>query len=250
MVFEDRLTIDTPEGVPARAYARRRRLTVHVGADRLRLPDDHPRCAPARAAIRRGDRPGLERGRRGVLGGGLLRRLLGLRRRLRGAQLRPYARQGDERAPGRARVRGAGDVRDERGAERHPHHRHPARHLPRGHGLDRRHSAEPAGRRPRGRDARHSRAPAGCRRRCSCRPRCRRQAWDTSAIGQDELDAVAAFLARRGELAAGARIQIAAELAGRLRPKVGGGDRQRGGRDVPRALARRRSAVVSNRRGK
>jgi uncharacterized RDD family membrane protein YckC len=47
-------------------------------------------------------------------------------------------------------------------------------------------------------------------------------AWDTSAIDPQELDAVAAFLARRGELAAGARIQIAAELAGRLRPKVGG----------------------------
>jgi uncharacterized RDD family membrane protein YckC len=47
-------------------------------------------------------------------------------------------------------------------------------------------------------------------------------AWDTSAIAAEELDAVAAFLARRAELAAGARIQIAAELAGRLRPKVGG----------------------------
>jgi uncharacterized RDD family membrane protein YckC len=47
-------------------------------------------------------------------------------------------------------------------------------------------------------------------------------AWDTSAVDRQELDAVAAFLARRGELAAGARIQIATELAGRLRPKVGG----------------------------
>lgn len=47
-------------------------------------------------------------------------------------------------------------------------------------------------------------------------------AWDTSAIGQEEVDAVAAFLARRGDLATGARMQIAAELAGRLRPKVGG----------------------------
>jgi uncharacterized RDD family membrane protein YckC len=47
-------------------------------------------------------------------------------------------------------------------------------------------------------------------------------AWDTSAIAPQELDAVAAFLARRDELAAGARLQIAAELAGRLRPKVGG----------------------------
>jgi uncharacterized RDD family membrane protein YckC len=47
-------------------------------------------------------------------------------------------------------------------------------------------------------------------------------AWDTSAIDGREIDAVVAFLGRRGELAAGARIQIAGELAGRLRPKVGG----------------------------
>jgi uncharacterized RDD family membrane protein YckC len=47
-------------------------------------------------------------------------------------------------------------------------------------------------------------------------------AWDTSAVDQQELDAVASFLARRGDLAPDARIQIAAELAGRLRPKVGG----------------------------
>src|SRR5262249_28371662 len=47
-------------------------------------------------------------------------------------------------------------------------------------------------------------------------------AWDTSAVDQQDMDAVAAFLARRNQLAAGARIQIAAELAGRLRPKVGG----------------------------
>ncbi len=46
-------------------------------------------------------------------------------------------------------------------------------------------------------------------------------AWDTSAVDGDDIDTVVAFLARRGELAAGARIQIAAELAGRLRPKVG-----------------------------
>jgi uncharacterized RDD family membrane protein YckC len=47
-------------------------------------------------------------------------------------------------------------------------------------------------------------------------------AWDTSAVAPLELDAVGAFLARRGELDAGARSQIAAELAGHLRPKVGG----------------------------
>jgi len=46
--------------------------------------------------------------------------------------------------------------------------------------------------------------------------------WDTSAIGREDLDTAAALLARRHELEAGARIQIAAELAGRLRPKVGG----------------------------
>jgi uncharacterized RDD family membrane protein YckC len=46
--------------------------------------------------------------------------------------------------------------------------------------------------------------------------------WDTSAVTPEELDTVAAFLARRGALDAGARIQIAAELAGRLRPKVAG----------------------------
>ena len=47
-------------------------------------------------------------------------------------------------------------------------------------------------------------------------------AWDTSAVTADELEAVVAFLGRRTELPAGARIQLAAELAGRLRPKVGG----------------------------
>ncbi|HEY4236090.1 MAG TPA: RDD family protein [Gaiellaceae bacterium] len=46
--------------------------------------------------------------------------------------------------------------------------------------------------------------------------------WDTSDVGRQDLDTVAAFLARRHELEVGARIQIAAELAGRLRPKVGG----------------------------
>jgi uncharacterized RDD family membrane protein YckC len=47
-------------------------------------------------------------------------------------------------------------------------------------------------------------------------------AWDTSAIGPQELEAVLAFLARRGELTTDARLQVATELATRLRPKVGG----------------------------
>ena len=47
-------------------------------------------------------------------------------------------------------------------------------------------------------------------------------AWDTGAIRAEELDAVTAFLARRFELSPGARLQVAAEFATRLRPRVGG----------------------------
>ena len=47
-------------------------------------------------------------------------------------------------------------------------------------------------------------------------------AWDTGAIGEDELLAVRGFLARRDALTPDARAQLAAELASRLRPKVGG----------------------------
>jgi uncharacterized RDD family membrane protein YckC len=47
-------------------------------------------------------------------------------------------------------------------------------------------------------------------------------AWDTSGIGAEELHAVRSFLARRAELTTDARTQLAAELAARLRPKVGG----------------------------
>ncbi len=61
-----------------------------------------------------------------------------------------------------------------------------------------------------------------CHPKWELRPAEQARAWDTSAVGQQEIDTVAAFLARRHELAPGARIEIAAELAGRLRPKVGG----------------------------
>jgi uncharacterized RDD family membrane protein YckC len=47
-------------------------------------------------------------------------------------------------------------------------------------------------------------------------------AWDTSAIGPAEVTAVRSFLARRDVLTWDARQQLAAELAARLRPKVGG----------------------------
>src|SRR5436190_1353277 len=47
-------------------------------------------------------------------------------------------------------------------------------------------------------------------------------AMDTSGIGQVELAAVRSFLARRQKLTADARIQLAAELAAKLRPLVGG----------------------------
>jgi uncharacterized RDD family membrane protein YckC len=53
-------------------------------------------------------------------------------------------------------------------------------------------------------------------------PRAQTPAWDASAIRQDEVDAVVTFLARRSSLPSGARAQVAAELASRLRPKVGG----------------------------
>ena len=47
-------------------------------------------------------------------------------------------------------------------------------------------------------------------------------AWDVSAVSADELATVVAFLGRRWELRDGARLQLASELARRLRPKVGG----------------------------
>ena len=47
-------------------------------------------------------------------------------------------------------------------------------------------------------------------------------AWDTVGIGPDELTAVRSFLARRDGLTRDARVQLAQELADRLRPKVGG----------------------------
>ena len=48
-------------------------------------------------------------------------------------------------------------------------------------------------------------------------------AWDTSGISADELAAVRSYLARKDSLTANARVQLASELAARLRPKVGGG---------------------------
>jgi uncharacterized RDD family membrane protein YckC len=47
-------------------------------------------------------------------------------------------------------------------------------------------------------------------------------ALDASGLDQVELAAVRSFLARRYELTADARVQLAAELAAKLRPKVGG----------------------------
>jgi len=47
-------------------------------------------------------------------------------------------------------------------------------------------------------------------------------AWDVSAISQEELQAVRRFLARRSDLAAAARADLASQLAKGLRPKVAG----------------------------
>jgi uncharacterized RDD family membrane protein YckC len=46
--------------------------------------------------------------------------------------------------------------------------------------------------------------------------------WDVSAVSQDDLLAVRTFLSRRDELHAQARQDLAAQLAGRLRPRVAG----------------------------
>jgi uncharacterized RDD family membrane protein YckC len=47
-------------------------------------------------------------------------------------------------------------------------------------------------------------------------------AWDVSAVSADDVAAVRAFLLRRGDLRSEARLEIAGELASRLRPLVGG----------------------------
>ena len=46
--------------------------------------------------------------------------------------------------------------------------------------------------------------------------------WDATAVSQDDVAAVRAFLERRDQLSGEARNAIAAELASRLRPRVGG----------------------------
>ncbi len=46
--------------------------------------------------------------------------------------------------------------------------------------------------------------------------------WDVTAVSQDDVAAVRAFLERRPALQGEYRLQIAAELASRLRPRVGG----------------------------
>ena len=46
--------------------------------------------------------------------------------------------------------------------------------------------------------------------------------WDVTAVSQGDVAAVRAFLGRRGALQSEHRVRIAAELASRLRPRVGG----------------------------
>lgn len=68
-------------------------------------------------------------------------------------------------------------------------------------------------------------------------------AWDTSGIGSEELHAVRSFLARRAELTVDARAQLAAELATRLRPKVGGAI----GNESPELFLERLAAAKADR---
>ena len=85
--------------------------------------------------------------------------------------------------------------------------------------------------------------PAEPRLRSYRRPVAAPTAWDTSAIGPDELTAVRSFLARRDALTSNARAQLAAELAGRLRPKVGGGVAD----DAPELFLERLAAAKAER---
>jgi uncharacterized RDD family membrane protein YckC len=71
----------------------------------------------------------------------------------------------------------------------------------------------------------------------------RAPAWDTSAIGADELTAVRSFLARRDSLTADARAQLAMALASRLRPKLGGGVAQ----EPPELFLERLAAAKADR---
>jgi hypothetical protein len=48
------------------------------------------------------------------------------------------------------------------------------------------------------------------------------QTWDASAVSSEDVAAVRSFLERRDGLRADARRALAAELASRLRPRVGG----------------------------
>jgi uncharacterized RDD family membrane protein YckC len=70
-------------------------------------------------------------------------------------------------------------------------------------------------------------------------------AWDTSALGPAEMTAVRSFLARRDALTWDARQQLAAELAGRLRPKVGGAT----GGEAPELFLERLAAAKAERGG-
>lgn len=62
-------------------------------------------------------------------------------------------------------------------------------------------------------------------------------AWDVSAVTRDELAAARAFLARHGSFDAGARAQVAAQLAGALRTRVGGADERDDERFLERLVA-------------
>lgn len=51
------------------------------------------------------------------------------------------------------------------------------------------------------------------------------EGWDVATVSHQEVELVRRFLQRRPELAPDARAQLAGELAGRIRPKVRGGER-------------------------
>ena len=54
-------------------------------------------------------------------------------------------------------------------------------------------------------------------------PATERQGWDAATVTRDEVALVRRFVERRNELTPEARQRLAADLAGKLRPRVDGG---------------------------
>ena len=244
--YDDRLTITTPEGVELS-------LTLagvgsrFIAAPRRRARSRRP-CSIALALLvflSDGFGAGVER-RRGDLRGRRLPRLLGLRRRVRGARLGPDAGQALERPSGRPLRRAADRLPRERDAQPAPPDRLPAVAVPGRH----RSRSSSTGKNQRLGDIvagtvvvreRARRDVSGRHRRAVTPPDSASSvAWDVSAITAEETRRRAQLPRTPHDIDSTARHELAATIAARLRPKVAGaaGLPERG---VPRAARASRS---------